>query len=278
MDKKIADIFQTSTMPQVMGILNLTPDSFYDGGKYFGTDNYLPQVEKMFDEGASMIDLGAYSSRPGAKNISEEEEGNRLFPVLANVKKCFPQSIISIDTFRVGIAKRAIEEGADIINDISAGTFDLQMFDFISKKNIPYIFMHMQGSPQNMQQKPVYNDVAMEVFLYLEQKKNELSNAGAQFVMADPGFGFGKTVEHNYELLHQLELFKKLDVPLLVGFSRKSMISKLLETEVAETLNGTTVLNTIALLKGAKVLRVHDVKEAVQAVKLVKQLTINSYN
>ncbi|MFN4234592.1 MAG: dihydropteroate synthase [Bacteroidia bacterium] len=253
----------------VMGIINLTPDSFYDKSRKISESEALKQAEKMLAEGADILDLGAVSTRPGSEEISEEEELKRLLPILKSIRKTFPESIISVDTWRASVAKIAIDNGANIINDISGGTMDKNMFETIAQLKVPYILMHIQGTPQTMQQNPEYNDVVNEVIDFLAKRVQALRLMGAADIIVDPGFGFGKTLEHNYTLLKRLEIYKILDCPILVGISRKSMITKFLNISTDEALNGTTVLNTIALMKGAKILRVHDVKEAVEAVKLV---------
>lgn len=256
--------------PKVMGILNITPDSFFDGGKYNNQSSIISHVEKMLSEGATFIDIGAYSSRPGAKHISKDEELHRIIPVIELLLNEFPQILISVDTFRSTIAKQSIEKGACIVNDISAGNMDSKMFETIANLQIPYIIMHMQGTPQNMQANPTYTDVVKEVLYYFSQKIEKLRALGVNDIIADVGFGFGKTQTHNFELLSNLTLFKNLDVPLLAGLSRKSMLYKPLNKTSNEALNATTVANTIALLNGASILRVHDVKEAVEAVKIVE--------
>ena len=258
--------------PLVMGIVNLTPDSFYNGGKYNNTTDVLKHISKMLVEGADIIDIGAISTKPGAKEVDAKEENKRLFPVLKLVKKEFPYAIISVDTYRSEIAKTAVDYGAHIINDISAGSFDKKMFKTISGLQIPYIIMHIQGTPANMQKNPKYNNVLKEVMFYFSEKIAALNNLGVNDIIIDPGFGFGKTVEHNYELLNNLEYFSFFELPLMVGVSRKSMINKVLGTKPDDALNGTTALNTIALMKGANILRVHDVKEAVETVKIVSKL------
>lgn len=258
--------------PKVMGILNCTPDSFFDGGKYKDLTAIVNQVEKMLDEGATFIDVGAYSSRPGAKHISEEEELNRILPVIKLLKSEFPAILISIDTFRSEVANQCIHHGACIINDISAGDMDANMFPVIAKLQVPYIMMHMQGTPQNMQKKPIYNDVVSDLLYYFSKKIGELHELGLNDIITDVGFGFGKTVSHNYQLLKHLDLFKKLEAPMLVGMSRKGMLYKPLGITAETALNATTAANTVALLNGASILRVHDVKEAVEAVKIVELL------
>ena len=258
--------------PKVMGILNITPDSFFDGGKYNNTSAILFQVEKMLTEGATFIDVGAYSSRPGAKQISEEVELDRILPIIKLLIKEFPDILISIDTFRSTIAEQCIENGACLINDISAGSLDDKMFSTIAKLQVPYIIMHMQGSPQNMQLNPKYDDVVKEVLYYFSKKIAELRSLGVNDIITDVGFGFGKTIEHNYQLLNNLELFKNLETPILVGLSRKSMLFKPLQIKPDNALNATTAAHTIALLNGANILRVHDVKEAMEAIKIVQLL------
>lgn len=256
--------------PKVMGILNITPDSFFDGGTHNNTTQILHKVDKMLNEGATFIDVGAYSSRPGAKHISEEEELTRILPVIELIIKEFPTSLISVDTFRSNIASACIEKGACMVNDISAGNLDPTMFFTIAKYQVPYIIMHMQGTPQNMQIKPTYNNIINEVLFYFSKKIAELRALSVNDIIADVGFGFGKTLEHNYQLLANLNLFKNLDIPLLAGVSRKSMLFKPLQISANEALNATTAANTIALLNGAQILRVHDVKEAIETIKVVE--------
>jgi dihydropteroate synthase len=260
------------SIPKVMGILNITPDSFYDGGKYKNESEILSQTEKMLTEGATFIDIGAYSSRPGAKHISEEEELRRIVPVVKLLLKQFPETLISIDTFRGKIAKETIEIGAALINDISGGTMDSNMFETVAKLQVPYILMHMKGTPQDMQKNPRYENVTTELMSFFAEQIFKLHQLQLNDVLIDVGFGFGKTLEHNYQLLKDLALFKNLDVPILAGVSRKSMLYKPLHTSAKEALNATTSANTIALLNGANILRVHDVKEAVEAVKIVQQI------
>jgi dihydropteroate synthase len=254
--------------PLVMGILNLTPDSFYDGGSYLNEKQALKRAEQMILEGASIIDLGAYSTRPGAEDISVEEEIKRLIPILKKIRTEFPNVPISIDTFRSEVALRSSEIGIELINDISGGSMDDTMFETVAKLKVPYILMHIKGKPVNMQKNPVYKDILAEMMLYFTKKINQLNLLGVQDIILDPGFGFGKTLEHNYKLMHKLEIFKILNLPLMVGVSRKSMIYKLLESTPEESLNGTSILNTLALQKGASLLRVHDVKQAVEAIKI----------
>lgn len=256
--------------PKVMGILNTTPDSFFDGGLYNVVDNALQQAEKMLNDGADILDIGGYSSRPGAKEVTLGEELERTVPIIKEINKHFPNVILSIDTFRAKVAKECIGAGAAIVNDISAGDDDADMIPFIAKVNVPYIVMHKQGTPQTMQQNPNYSDVVKEVLNYLAHKVTELRDLGVHDIIIDPGFGFGKTVTHNYSLLKQLDTFTIMDVPILAGLSRKSLINKVLGIKSAEALNGTTVLNTIALQNGATILRVHDVKEAKEAIQLVE--------
>jgi len=256
--------------PRVMGILNVTPDSFFDGNHYLSEKAIGLRIEQVIAEGANFIDIGAYSSRPGAAEVSPTEEWNRLQMGLSIISRNYPQAIISIDTFRAEIAQRAVEEyGAAIINDISGGELDPQMFATIAKLRVPYIVMHMQGNPENMQEKPTYNNVVNDIVQYFSIKTNKLKELGIADIIIDPGFGFGKTLEHNYTLLKNLNDFKMFNHPVLIGVSRKSMIYKPLNIIPNEALNGTTVINTIALMKGAHILRVHDVKQAVEAVKLV---------
>lgn len=255
-------------VPKVMGILNVTPNSFYDGGAFSDEKSILKQVEKMLIEGAIFIDIGGYSSKPNTDFVSEEEEKQRLLPVINLVLKQFPETLISADTFRSNVAKLAIENGACIINDISAGNLDDKMMETVAKLRVPYIMMHMKGSPQTMQTHMQYENITKEVLFYFSEKVAQARSFGIHDLIVDPGFGFAKTVGQNFELLHNLEAFQMLELPILVGVSRKSMIYKTLETSAEFALNGTTVLNTIALQKGAKILRVHDVKEAVECVKL----------
>lgn len=259
------------SQPAVMGILNITPDSFYDGGRYNGLESHISHAARMISEGAAIIDLGAVSSRPGAEEVSQNEEKQRLVPVLRELVKRFPDTIFSVDTYRSEIAKAAVENGAFIINDISGGDMDAGMFPVMAGLNAAYIFMHMKGIPSTMQVNPVYEDVTSEVHDYLSQKLSLLKSYGVQHVAADPGFGFGKTIRLNYTLLNHLHKFTDLGVPLLVGLSRKSMIYRLLNILPDEALNGTAVIQTIALLQGADILRVHDVKEAVEAIRLVHE-------
>ena len=258
--------------PKVMGILNLTPDSFYDGGKYKNESEILSQVYIMLKNEATFVDIGAYSSRPNAEHISEAEELKRLLPIIEIIVKEFPEITISTDTFRSEVAKQSIESGAALINDISAGKLDDNMLQTVADLHVPYIMMHMRGNPKTMQQQTEYDNLVKDILFYFSQRIVAAKDVGIVELIVDPGFGFAKTTAQNFELLNQLELFKTLDFPLLAGVSRKSMIYKTLENTAQDALNGTTVLNTIALQKGAKILRVHDVKEAVECVKLLEQL------
>lgn len=254
--------------PKVMGILNCTPDSFYDGGKFKDEATILNQIEKILFEGATFVDVGAYSSRPGAEFVSEIEETKRLLPVVSLILKHFPKTILSIDTFRSQVAKQAIENGAALINDISAGNLDEKMMQTVGKLKVPYIMMHMKGTPKTMQSLANYDSIIKEMLYYFAEKVALAKTWGVSDLIIDPGFGFAKTLQQNYEVLQKMELFKLVELPILAGISRKSMIYKVLETSAQESLNGTTVLNTIALQKGAAILRVHDVKEAVECIKL----------
>ena len=259
--------------PQVMGILNVTPDSFYAGSRMETEKDIINRLHQITSEGASILDIGAYSSRQDAEHISTEEEMNRLRTGLDLVRKHQPEAVVSVDTFRADVAKMCVEEfGAAMINDISAGQLDAAMFGTIAQLGVPYIMMHMQGTPQNMQMNPHYDNLLKEVFLYFAERVQKLRDLGVKDIIIDPGFGFGKTLEHNYELMNHLDEFRLFELPLLVGISRKSMIYKLLGTTPEEALNGTTVLNTLALIKGANILRVHDVKAAKEAVTLVEKM------
>ena len=259
------------TTPKIMGILNVTPNSFYDGGKFTLSENGLSQVGKILEEGATFIDIGAYSSKPNAEFVSEEEELSRILPVVQSVLKQFPDALLSIDTFRSEIAAVCIENGAAIINDISAGNLDEKMMDVVAKYKVPYIMMHMRGTPQTMQSHTNYENIVKEILFYFSEKVSKARSLGINDLIIDPGFGFAKTLEQNYEVLQNLELFQMLDLPILAGISRKSMVYKPIGVTANEALNGTTVLNTIALSKGANILRVHDVKEAVECVKLFEK-------
>tara|TARA_B110000091_G_scaffold203033_1_gene236099 strand:- start:10 stop:831 length:822 start_codon:yes stop_codon:yes gene_type:complete len=258
--------------PKVMGILNITTDSFFDGGKYRNESEILNQVEKMLFEGATFIDVGAYSSKPGAKYISENIELKRIVPVIKLLTKNFPEIIISVDTFRSKVAKETINAGAAIINDISGGNMDEKMFETVAEFQVPYILMHMLGTPQNMQLNPEYSDVTQEIISFFAAQIFKLHQLKLNDIIIDVGFGFGKTVHHNFEILKNLSLFKSLDAPILAGISRKSMLYKTLDISAKEALNATTSANTIALLNGANMLRVHDVKEAIEAIKIVNQI------
>ena len=262
--------------PKIMGILNITPDSFYDGGVFNSDKKILNQVEKMISEGADMIDIGGYSSRPGANEVNIYDEIDRVIPAIELIKNKFGDTIISIDTFRSKVAKKAINAGASIINDISSGDLDPKMFNCVAKLKVPYIMMHMKGSPNNMQKNPEYENVIVEIVKNLSNKLFLAKKAGIIDVIIDPGFGFGKTATHNYSILKNLSFFKELGCPILVGISRKSMIYKLLDKNPENALNGTTCLNTISIINGAKILRVHDVKEAKEVITLTNFLNKNS--
>ena len=260
--------------PQVMGILNLTPDSFFADSRIQTEEKTIARVQQILDEGGTMIDVGAYSSRPDGVDISADEEMERLATGLSIINKHFPDVVISVDTFRADVAARCVEEfGVGIINDIAGGELDDKMFETVARLQVPYIMMHMRGTPQTMQQHTHYDNFLKEIFLYFAQKTTRLRQMGVNDIILDPGFGFAKTIEQNYELLAQLQDFDVFDLPVLVGVSRKSMIYKMLGTTPAEALNGTTALNTISLMKGANILRVHDVKEAVEAVKIWQMTT-----
>lgn len=262
------------THPRVMGILNITPNSFFDGGKYKTESEILSQVEKMLNDGATFIDVGAYSSKPNADAVTVEEELARIVPVVERIVNNFPEALLSIDTFRSEVAQACIEKGAAIINDISAGDLDDRMFEVVGKYNVPYIMMHMRGTPQTMQTMTDYDDIVKEILFYFSEKIAKARTFGINDLIIDPGFGFAKTVDQNYEIVRKLELFSSLELPLLAGFSRKSMIYKLLDTSADQALNGTTVLNIIGLNKGARIVRVHDVKEAVECVQLWNKINL----
>lgn len=262
--------------PKIMGILNITPDSFYDGGRFKTDRDFLNQTQKMLEEGAQFIDLGAYSSRPGAKHISETEEKERLLPILKQILKNFPEALLSIDTFRSNIAKAAIENGAALINDISAGLLDKKMLDVIAALQVPYVMMHMQGTPQNMQKHPQYEDILLDINYYFSERVAAARRKHIHDIIIDPGFGFGKEMAHNFELLKKMELLGIHRLPILVGISRKSMIYKTLNVSPKEALNGTTALHSFTLNKGANILRVHDVKEAKECVTLWETLQQNT--
>lgn len=258
-------------IPKVMGILNVTPNSFFDGGKYSDTEAILFQVEKMLQEGATFIDVGGYSSKPNAEFVSEQEELNRVLPIVQLILNRFPETLLSIDTFRSSVAKACIENGAAMINDISAGKLDDKMLETIANFQVPYCMMHLRGTPETMQTQTNYDAIVKDMLFYFSERVAAARALGINDLIIDPGFGFAKTTEQNFEVLQKLELFQTFELPILVGFSRKSMIYKTLNSNASEALNGTTVLNTLALSKGAKILRVHDVKEAVECVKLFEK-------
>lgn len=260
------------TTPKIMGILNLTPDSFYDGGFHNNLDAALTQTERMLHEGATFIDVGGASSKPGVSEISLDEELSRVLPVIEKIHLTFPEAIVSIDTYRSEVAKQAVQAGATMVNDISGGTLDSKMLKTVGALGVPYVAMHMQGTPQNMQKNPTYEDVLVTLRHFFSTKIAAAHKAGIHDIILDPGFGFGKTLEHNYAILNHLKSLQIEGTPILIGVSRKSMIYKLLHIDVADALNGTTVLNTVALQHGAQILRVHDVKEAQQAVQLLEKL------
>ena len=260
------------TTPKIMGILNLTPDSFYDGSLYNNTDLALAQTEKMLHEGATFIDVGGASSKPGAVEVSADEELARVLPVIDKIHIKFPDTLISIDTYRSDVAQQAVAAGAAMVNDISAGNLDAKMLKTVGALGVPFVAMHMQGKPQNMQDKPSYDNILTDIRSFFAAKIDAAHKAGIHDIIIDPGFGFGKTLEHNYALLKHLSSIQMDGVPMLIGVSRKSMIYKLLQIEVAEAGNGTSVLNTVALQQGAQIIRVHDVKEAHQAVQLIEKL------
>lgn len=255
-----------------MGILNITPDSFYAGSRWSATDEILSRADKMLNDGADMLDIGGQSTRPGAERISEKEELERALPAIDAVLKRFPDAVLSIDTFYSEVAKQAVEHGASIINDISAGSLDGNMFQTAAQLQVPYILMHMQGEPQTMHLQPKYDNVVSDVVKFFSEKINQLRLMGVNDILLDPGFGFGKTQEHNIELMQHLDALSIFNLPILVGISRKKMVQRMVKTDAAGALNGTTALNTIALMKGAQLLRVHDVKEAVEAVQVYSAL------
>ncbi len=260
-------------LPIVMGILNVTPDSFYDGGRYSQDErSLLAQAEKHLHEGATLLDIGGYSTRPDAPVVSVEEERRRAVESVALIARKFPEAYLSVDTFRASIAREAVAAGACMINDISGGNLDAQMFETVAALQVPYIMMHMKGTPQTMKQLAQYDDLVIEILDYFQQKLAALRQAGVKDVILDPGFGFAKTIDHNYRLLANLQAFQVLDAPLLVGLSRKSMIYKRLKISPDEALNGTTVLHTVSLLQGASIIRAHDVKEAVQTIQLLNYI------
>ena len=258
--------------PQVMGILNVTPDSFFSGSRVLQIEDAYKKADKMLSEGASMLDIGGHSTRPGADAVSEEEELNRVLPVVEMLRKRFPEAIISIDTFRASVARKSIEAGAHIINDIAGGNLDPLMFETVAELNVPYILMHSRGTPQTMKELNQYDDLVTDVLRELQAKIYQLRQLGVKDIVADMGFGFAKNADQNYVLLRELRAFEALEVPLLVGVSRKSMIWRKLDITPDQSLNGTTALNTVAILNGANILRVHDVKEAIEVVKLVRWL------
>jgi dihydropteroate synthase len=257
--------------PVVMGILNVTPDSFFDGGRYTASGAFMARAETMLKEGATILDIGGYSSRPGATDISPDEERGRVIPAIQAVRKAFPDCLISVDTFRARVAEEAVNAGADIINDISGGELDAAMFETAGRLRVPYILMHMRGNPQTMNRLTQYEDIILELVTYFEQKTAALRALGVADIILDPGFGFAKTIDQNYEVLRRLDDLKVMGLPILAGLSRKSMTYKLLDVPASEALAGTIALNTIALMHGANILRVHDVKEAVQTIKLFKR-------
>jgi len=265
------EILDLST-PCVMGIVNITPDSFFKDSRNETVDAALIKTESLLEEGAKFIDIGGYSSRPGAKEVSTAEEIDRVIPVIEAIQESFPEAFLSIDTFRAAVARASIQAGAHLINDISGGELDEEMFQAAGELNVPYILMHMKGTPQNMQQDPHYDNVTLEVISYLVDKVAALKKLGVKDIILDPGFGFAKSVDHNFKLLQELEDLHIIGLPLLVGFSRKSMIQKTLDVTAAQALNGTSVLNTIALLKGAKILRVHDVRAARECITLIQKM------
>lgn len=266
--RKLIDL----STPRVMGILNITPDSFYEGSRLKNADEALKKTEQMLNEGADFLDVGGMSTRPGSEILSETDELNRVIPIIEIILKNFPETLISVDTWRSKVALEAVGAGAAIVNDISAGSLDPELFQTVAKLDVPYILMHMQGTPQTMQQNPVYKDVVLEVNQFLSEKIFELRKLGVSDIILDPGFGFGKTIDHNYSLLKNLNLIGFGEFPILAGLSRKSMIKKLLDVDEKNALNGTTAVNMIALQNGANILRVHDVKEAKQCVQIWQEL------
>ena len=267
-------VFDLSS-PKIMGVLNVTPDSFYDGGVFSNEKKILAQVEKMILDGADIIDIGGFSSKPGAKTISLKEEEKRVIPIIKLINKTFNKIIISVDTFRSEIAEKSLNEGASIINDISGGDLDKNIYQISYKYKTPYIMMHMNGVPSNMQNNPKYENINHDIIKDFTSKIDSAEKKGVCDIIIDPGFGFGKTIQHNYQILNNLKLYTVLKKPILVGISRKSMIYKLLKTDPSKALNGTTSLNTIALINGANILRVHDVKEAKEVIKLYSFLKEN---
>lgn len=269
---KLIDLSQ----PKIMGILNANSDSFFAQSRVENVENALRKAEEMLNHGADFIDVGGMSTRPNSKEISEEEELSRIIPIIKNLQKEFPESLISVDTYRAKVAKESIESGAALINDISAGSLDPELFLTVAKLQVPYILMHMKGNPQTMQENPTYEDVILEINLFFSEKIKILRDLGVNDIILDPGFGFGKTVQHNYQLMAHLNLLGQGEFPLLVGVSRKSMVTKLLNVKNEDALNGTTALHMIALEKGAKILRVHDVKEAKEALDIWQMIQQNS--
>jgi len=256
--------------PKIMGILNITSDSFFESSRYQTEETILENAARMLKEGAAILDVGGQSTRPGAEIHPENEESDKVLPAIELISKNFPEAIISVDTFRSSIARKAIKAGAHIINDVSGGTMDNKMFETVGELQVPYILMHILGTPETMQENPVYSNVTKEVFNYFLEKIEKLRSFGVKDIVLDPGFGFGKTLEHNYQLLQHFPEFRFFDMPILAGVSRKSMVNKIIKTKPENALNGTTVVNTIALLNGASILRVHDVKEAKQAIEIVQ--------
>lgn len=271
---RLGDNLLDLSTPRIMGILNVTPDSFFDGGNYPGIDDALRQTQRLISEGADIIDIGGMSTKPGAKSILPEEELLRVIPVIKAIRKEFENIPLSIDTVHGKVAMESINEGANMINDVSAGFVDAEILKVASKANVPYVLMHMQGSPETMQIEPQYTDVTKEVFNFFISNTQKLNALGIAEIIIDPGFGFGKTMEHNYRLAKNLDLFKQIGLPVMVGISRKSMICKVLQVNPEKALNGSTALHAILLLKGADIVRVHDVKEAKEVIKIVSHLTI----
>ena len=269
---KILDL----SVPAIMGILNVTPDSFHDGGMYLSTSAQLRRVEQMLDEGAKLIDIGAVSTRPGSGELTQAHELERLLTPLKSIRHSFPSAIISVDTYRAGIAKAAVENGADMINDIYAGRYGDGMMETVALLKVPYIMMHMKGDPWNMQDDPRYSDPVAEIAYFFEKQVEAARMKGIKGIIIDPGFGFGKTAEHNYMLLQGLDKFRAIGVPVMAGISRKAMVYKVLGTDPAHALNGTSVLHTVALMKGANLLRVHDAREAAEAISLLEKLKLYS--
>jgi dihydropteroate synthase len=261
------------TVPRLMGILNITPDSFYEGSRFMELDKILAQTEKMLSDGATFLDIGGHSTRPGATPVSEEEEKKRVLPTIEVILKHFPEALISVDTFRVSIAQDSIELGAVMVNDVSGGDLDAKMFETVAKLNVPYVLMHSRGTPETMLQMTQYDDLIVDILDDLQQKVSKIRQLGQTDIIIDLGFGFAKNIEQNYQLINHLEDFIIMDLPILVGVSRKSMIWKKLNISSKDSLNGTTALNTIALMKGAKILRVHEVKEAMEALKIFQWTT-----